>query len=67
MADPIKLFFLFFGVKLGRFTNNFFLLHATNTQAYQRKMEKFFVSEEKSFIGSGPDEPLVDTPCYFGL
>jgi hypothetical protein len=28
------------------------LLYVTNTQAYQQKTEKFFVSEEKSFIGS---------------
>jgi len=31
---------------------NDFFLYVTNTQAYQRKTEKFFVIEEKSFIGS---------------
>jgi len=28
------------------------MLYVTNTQAYQRKTEKFFVSEEKSLIES---------------
>jgi len=51
-VDPTKLFFLrffFFGVKLGHFTINIFFLYVTKMQAYQRKMEKFFVSEENKF------------------
>ncbi len=56
-VDPTKLFFstfFFFGVKLGHFTTNNFFLYVTKTQAYQRKTEKFVVSEEKKFgrIGS---------------
>jgi hypothetical protein len=52
IVDPTKLFFLqyfFFGVKLGHFTINNFFLYVTKMQAYQRKTEKFFVSEEKQF------------------
>jgi len=49
-ADPIKLFFSFFGVEIGHFTINFFL-YVTNAKAYQQKMEKIFVIEKKSFIG----------------
>jgi len=41
--------FFFFGVKLGYFTINIFFLYVTKLQAYQRKTEKFFVSEEKKF------------------
>jgi len=55
-VDPTKLFFLrffSFGVKLGHFTINNFFLYVTKTQAYQRKTEKFFVSEEKKFGRSG--------------
>jgi hypothetical protein len=55
VADSIKLFFLHFfnfADKVGHFTMNDFFLYVTNTQAYQRKTEKFFVIEEKSFIGS---------------
>jgi hypothetical protein len=51
-ADTIKLFFLrflFFDVKLGYFTINYFSL--CNKHANNQKMEKFFVSEEKRFIG----------------
>ncbi len=51
-VDLTKLFFLrffFFGVKLGHFTINIFFLYVTKMQAYQRKTEKFFVSEEKKF------------------
>jgi len=51
-ADPIKLFFLhilFFGVKVGHFTINYFFLYVTNAKAYHQKMEKIFVSEEKKF------------------
>jgi hypothetical protein len=29
-------------------------------QAYQQKTEKFFVSEEKSLVGSTPEEPNKD-------
>jgi hypothetical protein len=43
---------LFFAVKLCHFTINDFFLYVTNTQVYQQKTEKFFVSEEKSSIGS---------------
>jgi len=39
--------FFSFGVKLGHFTINNFFLYVTKMQAYQQKMEKFFVSEEK--------------------
>ena len=39
--------------------NTFFSL-VTNTQAYQRKTEKFFVSEEKSLVGSTPEISLFD-------
>jgi len=47
--------FFFFGIKLGHFTINNFFLYVTETQAYQWKMEKFFVTEEKKFgrIDSG--------------
>jgi len=51
-VDPTKLFFLrffFFGIKLGHFTIHNFFLFVTKTQAYQRKVEKFFISEEKKF------------------
>ncbi len=51
-VDPTKLFFslfFFFGVKLGHFAINIFFLYVTKMQAYQQKMEKFFVSEEKKF------------------
>jgi len=41
--------FFFFGVKLGHFTINNFFLYVTKMQAYKRKTEKFFVSEEKKF------------------
>jgi len=41
--------FLFFGIILGHFTKNKFLLYLTNTKAYQGKTEKFFVSKEKKF------------------
>ncbi len=45
----------FFGVKLGHFSINNFFLFVIKMQAYQRKTEKFFVSEEKKFgrIDSG--------------
>jgi hypothetical protein len=33
-------------------------------QAYQRKMEKFFVSEEKSFIGSATGEANLPYLCF---
>jgi hypothetical protein len=49
VANPRKLIslcFLTFAVKLGHFTINEFYLYVTNTQDYQRKTEKFFVSEE---------------------
>jgi len=46
--------FFFFGVKLGHFTINNFFLYVTKTQAYQQKTEKFFISEEKSLVGSTP-------------
>jgi len=36
-ADPIKLFFFFFAVKLGHFKINEFFLYVTNAKAYQRK------------------------------
>jgi hypothetical protein len=50
VADAINLFFsvFFFGVKLGHFAINY-CLYVANTQAYQQKTEKFFVSEEKKF------------------
>jgi len=67
-ADPIKLSssFFFFGDKLGHFTINLFLLYVTNIQAFQRKMEKFFVSKEKSFIGSTPSKSReVDRGTHF--
>jgi len=44
--------FFFFSVKLGHFTINNFFLNVTKTQAYQQKMEKFFVSKEKNLVGS---------------
>jgi len=56
-VDPTKFFFLcffFFGVKLGHFAINNFFLYVTKMQAYQQKTEKFFVSEEKSLVGSTP-------------
>jgi len=48
VADPIKLFFFvfFFGIRLGHLTKNNVFLYVTNTQAYQQKTEKFFISEE---------------------
>ena len=55
-ADATKLIFLLFlflSVKIGHFILNEFFLYVTNTQAYEQKTEKIFVSEEKSFIGSG--------------
>ncbi len=57
-VDPTKLFFLlfiFFVIKLGHFTINNFALYVMKTQAYQQKAEKFFVSKEKSFVGSAPE------------
>jgi hypothetical protein len=41
--------FFFFGVKLGHFNINNFILYVTKMQAYQQKTEKFFISEEKKF------------------
>jgi len=64
-ADPIKLFFLhffFFGVKLGHFTTNLFLLYVTNMQAYQRKTEKFFIIEENKHRFN-VDETLCSQYC----
>jgi len=52
--NPINFFFL-----PGHFAINYFFLYATSTQAYQRKMEKFFVSEEKSFIGSATGDNCI--------
>ena len=55
-ADPIKLYFLrfpIFAVKLGHFIVDTFLSYVPNTQAYQRKTEKFFASEEKEFYRIG--------------
>jgi hypothetical protein len=43
---------LFFGVKEGNFTINYFFLYVTKAKTNFRKMEKIFVSKEKSFIGS---------------
>ncbi len=56
LADPIKVFFLrylIFSVRLGHFTICEFFLYVTNMQAYQQKMEKFSVSEEKKFYRIG--------------
>ncbi len=47
--NPTKLFFLFFAVKLGHFTVNDFFLFVMNMQAYQRKTEKFFLANKKTF------------------
>jgi hypothetical protein len=44
----------FFGIKLGHFTINNFFLYVMKMQAYQQNTEKFFVSEEKSLVGSTP-------------
>jgi len=44
--------FSIFKVKLGHFTINEIFLYVTNMQAYQQKTEKFFVSQEKIYIGS---------------
>ncbi len=44
--------FFFFGIKLGHFTINNFFLYVTKMQAYQQKMEKFFVIEQKKLVGS---------------
>jgi len=60
-VDPTKLFifrFFFFGVKIGHFTFNNFFQYVAKTQAYQRKTEKFFVSEEKKF-------GRIDSRCQF--
>jgi hypothetical protein len=51
-VNPTKLSFFRFSdipVKLGHIIENTFFAYVTNTQAYQRKTEKFFVSEEKKF------------------
>jgi len=47
-----SLFFIF-ADKLGHLTIDDFFLYVTNTQAYQRKMENFFVSEENKFYRIG--------------
>ena len=41
--------FPIFAVKLGHIIKTTFFSYVTNTQAYQRKTEKFFVSEEIKF------------------
>jgi hypothetical protein len=46
--------FFFFRINLGHFTFNTFFMYVTKTQAYHRKTEKFFVSKEKSLVGSTP-------------
>jgi len=50
-VDPIIYFFIF-SVKICHFSLFEFYLYVTNTQAYQQKTEKFFVSDEKSYIVS---------------
>jgi len=70
-VDPTKLFilrFFFFGVKIGHFTINNFFQYVSKMQAYQRKMEKFFVSEEKKFgrihsTGSAVKENFFSVWC----
>jgi hypothetical protein len=52
-------FYFIFDVKLGHFTINCFFLNVTNTQAYQQKSEKIFVSEENSFIGSATGSNII--------
>ena len=58
-------FSIFFGVKLGNFTNNEFFLYVTSTQPYHQKLENKDKKEllHRGFCGFGqakfPDDGLV--------
>jgi len=65
VANPIKLFYLpffIFADQICLFTINDFFIYVTNTQTYQQKTEIFFVTTEKSFIGSA-----IVLDCLFAL
>ena len=54
LPNFVFLRFPIFAAKLCHYIVNNFFSYVTNTQAYQQKMEKFCISEEKSLVGSTP-------------
>ncbi len=52
-ADPVKLFFFFLLLSEVILQSIIFFLFVMNTQAYQQKAEKLFVSEEIKFYRIG--------------